>query len=552
MITSMKSRIEGIISEYTSAFEVKCQLESRLKDSELTEDMRLMNTKELKVINSKLLKIKKDLDESNESLESFQKSQRLITSDLETRVSMEVRHKSLPYNLPQYKGTNGFTDPEKFIRKFETVLKANQIEENRYTSALLSCLNELELEWAEINLKSDIWNENKESFLDHYINPVQMVLWNVQLQEIKMRKNENVQEYSDRFRSLVIKTNRSEANDISLPYTYLQGLNYNIKRDVNNSMNTLIIASGDIKKGLPLEMVIQTALRHESTDGYEHKGSGNFNNQRKQIICGNCEGNHLTTNCKSGSQNSDNYKNLDENRYKDDSGKKEKVCYKCNKPWKPGHKCDENLNSIIITENSPNQVKFNAINSAELIDDKLELIYSPFKINDIEMNGMIDSGANSSFISKTFVQENEMEIIPVEINIELAVDNMKVKCYGKLQAAKIENGTNVFTNDLFIVDLPTEKQLIIGLNLFYKLGYVIKGIPYKFNETKDSPAYDKPELLNINNDVPDEIKVILDENIAIGYNQRCNHPLAILSIRPTSEKPIWIPKNYVKPDYEMP
>ena len=48
-------------------------------------------------------------------------------------------------------------------------------------------------------------------------------------------------------------------------------------------------------------------------------------------------------------------------------------------------------------------------------------------------------------------------------------------------------------------------------------------------------------------DLAEEVQLALDENSRIPLSSRCNHPLAVLQLRPQNSEPVWKRVNFIQP-----
>jgi len=206
--------------------------------------------------------------------------------------------------------------------------------------------------------------------------------------------------------------------------------------------------------------------------------------------CAKCGGNHPTN------------KHLDPKEFQKkkerDEDRRQKRCFDCKKPWTPGHKCadgekkkPQNNNMVLSDNDDPNPEVpgdpdestgsqfadwlFNKpeVNVTEGSNPVKRLIYTPININGIPGMALVDSGATDMFISRRFVEENnvKMEAISGEI----------IGGGGKKLADRIGD----------VMDMPESRDLVIGLSDFDAFGYKLTGVPVKKPEPMGSEMADE-------------------------------------------------------------
>lgn len=170
-------------------------------------------------------------------------------------------------------------------------------------------------------------------------------------------------------------------------------------------------------------------------------------------------------------------------------------------------------------------------------------------INGKEIVAFVYGGAQTSFISLSFVKENNLSIIPQPGKLTQAFSGSTVNRIGIVEDIILENGKHCITTSLEVADLADEEILIIGFNLFVKLSYSIQGVPVFWPQLMSvSTVLDKEVDSTLIPELPasvDEIgiaiewkKVILD-NQSIPKNSVCQLPGSTLSIETTGD-PVWV------------
>jgi ribosomal protein L21E len=112
------------------------------------------------------------------------------------------------------------------------------------------------------------------------------------------------------------------------------------------------------------------------------------------------------------------------------------------------------------------------------------------KVNGIKALAQVDSGATISFMSEDFVINHKIKCIGKPESIILA-NGKEHKTLGKTELIKLECGKHQIEYAFEIIPMAQSTDIIIGLDLFPKLGIYIGGIPHSNNPEKPI-IYDDP------------------------------------------------------------
>lgn len=82
------------------------------------------------------------------------------------------------------------------------------------------------------------------------------------------------------------------------------------------------------------------------------------------------------------------------------------------------------------------------------------------------------------FISRRFVDENELEVEPATSIIRDGAGKKLADRIGAVTTT-IRNGAKVVDCNHDVMDMPDQRDLVIGLSHFPVFGYQIKGVPIK-------------------------------------------------------------------------
>jgi hypothetical protein len=91
---------------------------------------------------------------------------------------------------------------------------------------------------------------------------------------------------------------------------------------------------------------------------------------------------------------------------------------------------------------------------------------------------LVDSGANTSFVSREWVVQQGLKVCPVQGVIQQCIDGSEMPRVGVLKDVILENSSHRVVVTLEVVDLSGEQQVLIGLDLFPLLEFKITGVPF--------------------------------------------------------------------------
>ena len=140
------------------------------------------------------------------------------------------------------------------------------------------------------------------------------------------------------------------------------------------------------------------------------------------------------------------------------------------------------------------------------------------------------------------MKENNIEVQPVEGTIKQCINGSEKRRIGIARSLTLENGSNSINVDLEVADLSGSEKLIIGIDLFKKLGFGLSGVPFTVPQKKlTSEKIPKVEVKEGQKleDLPIEWREVLEVNQKLPLNSRCKLEGAELSIE-TCGEPVWI------------
>ncbi|KAI0561407.1 Retrotransposon gag protein [Gracilaria domingensis] len=255
--------------------------------------------------------------------------------------------------LPSFRGKeNGaIDDPFEFLGKIKAMLTAHEVPQSRWHPALLTCLNGYDRQWAESNLDGLDWSKAHDRFLHHFESPAIRDRLVRDLMTISQKSNESVQEYSDRFTSLMARTGRRD-DDETLVAVYIEGLDTTVQDLMHvaraatlsmwkrtNTGSPPISIADEIANAITLDSS-KSSKRRENRHSASARQDSSKQTAAKKKRCGHCNSrNHSTEDhrgkpTEAGEQEAKHTEAASRAQLR-----RESKCFKCKKPWKPGHKC---------------------------------------------------------------------------------------------------------------------------------------------------------------------------------------------------------------------
>jgi hypothetical protein len=161
-------------------------------------------------------------------------------------------------------------------------------------------------------------------------------------------------------------------------------------------------------------------------------------------------------------------------------------------------------------------------------------------INEYEPTAMVDTGANPSFISKSFCDLNAIQIDPDTTDTQVYRAGRLEPRHGTTKVT-IRNGTITLPNLQFTVLPNIDFDLIIGCNYHQHLGYKLIGVPTK---KPGQPVIELNDSIAEEEIKPDPVTyppliAALEANAKINILEPCTQPLAKWNLSFTEEPTYW-------------
>ena len=186
-----------------------------------------------------------------------------------------------------------------------------------------------------------------------------------------------------------------------------------------------------------------------------------------------------------------------------------------------------------------------AANAANIRD---RCVHTPCFLQGERVIVFVDSGASSSCISRSWVQQRGIAIKPVAGTLSTAIDGVHHVRIGMVENLLLENGTKSIRVDLEVVDL-FDDNLIIGIDLFKPLGFTLVGVPFTWPQTPETVVTHKDNVSDsqllwksldlLDNGTSLTWQRVLQDNQSLPIDSRCKLLEAELAIE-TAGNPVWI------------
>jgi len=195
-------------------------------------------------------------------------------------------------------------------------------------------------------------------------------------------------------------------------------------------------------------------------------------------------------------------------------------------------------------EKQKNDIKYNAIILND--GDKFgELITTPCTVENIHIDGLVDSGATTSCISKSWLEDHKLKFIENKVGT-ITVISDTINRIGYIDNISLSNGKNNLKVKLEVVNIKSKWNLILGTDLFKKLNYEIRNIPFlpPIKEEELPPVKKKemtaglPKGVDVNG-IADKWKQVLEDNKMIPEDSRCLILNSEVAIDTGNAEPIW-------------
>jgi hypothetical protein len=414
------------------------------------------------------------------------------------------------------------SDCREFLKQIERRLKfCDTIPQEKWILVFMYIeMNSSEASWIEKNIINEQldWNEAKDKFISHFQRADHRVQLRSKYDNIKQTNKESVQDYSDRFIDLCEELNRPNNDPLVIDH-YIKHLQIDIQKKFRERLTTVRIEKNNLDFEFEsLKQVINICIAYDVQDSFTgnyysklsldtnmkvEKKSNNIISSGSGKYCSfHPNGSHDESECRSKKRSS----NLITPSTSQNPA--EVQCFKCHEFGHYADKCpimnskkpdDGNeADGGSSSTNTSNREKRDIKPPVKLTYDKPGVpsdvtgktvtlpnehipttssrIYLIDTVRDRKFTGLVDTGADTSFIDKTLANELGLQINTVKGKINFASNQFNCLREGKTTpllltaVIPLESGSDFQTKQIHhsfeVMELDTSKyEFIIGTDL---------------------------------------------------------------------------------------
>ena len=274
---------------------------------------------------------------------------------------------------------------------------------------------------------------------------------------------------------------------------------------------------------------------------YQNNNNINNNNNYRNNNDINNNNNYRNNNNTNNNNSYRNNKNINSNNNqpsnKNDTESKPVVCYYCQEPGHVSTYCPEK------EEHVKSRRTWVRENDTKLNNNDLEEYEIPIIINDQPITALVDTGANTTFITQNLVDQLNILVNPIEGFIELAIPGFKVPRIAITDPVILQCGEIRIKTQLEVVKQLNGPEIFIGTDIISKLEIPINGLPFKLDHdiSEESHLDQIDPTVEISDDSQDitkemlntamnEIQSELNNNENISPLEICPLPMAVVRL----------------------
>ena len=488
--------------------------------------------------------------------------------------------------IPTFRGSGStsYSDADEFLSRFEIAMNLTGEPQHRWNLILLNQFsNFTDLQFWQAHAMTLPWNDAKTLFIQHFRHPNATLMRIDELTRVRQKSHESVREYLDRFSSLVRLSGQPHDSPLLVSY-FRRGLQspeirrlIDLREDIQNPYSTYHDLS---ETALFCEAQLQR--QRLDSDAVHHQPS----KQRvHSFICSHHGPNptHSTKDCRvlqtstkptfhpPSTTPADMHKSTKEVL-------PQKPCWKCKTEGHWPNKCPNTAPpKPIISSSSTSGSSSSAASSSATShpksmfnmmesdpnlepppqqpdldepqqDESLDLLI-PVVIQNSEFMGLIDTGANRSYMKQCHVETLNLTTVPTSATIKLG-DGSTVR--QSIQTEPLDLFSNGHQLRCSLGVLPNiNYDLILGRDLLFRLGIGIHGVIHPASQTINNPDADDNMLTDSKNDhpitvTPDElaeihsgISHVIEQNLQIPNEEFCTFPGSQVHILTGDQKPVF-------------
>ena len=484
--------------------------------------------------------------------------------------------------IPTFRGAGSasYSDADEFLSRFEIAMNLTGEPQHRWNLILLNQFsNFTDLQFWQANAMTLSWNEAKALFIQHFRHPNATLMRIDELTRVRQKPHESVREYLDRFSSLVRLSGQPHDSPLLVSY-FRRGLQsseirrlIDLREDIQHPYSTY----HDLSE---TALFCEAQLQRQRLD-YDAAQHHLIKQKVQSFVCSHHGPNqtHSTKDCRvlqstpkptytPSSTPTDAHKSTKETP-------PSKPCWKCKGEGHWANKCPNPPSTRPGSSSSPASSSSSAASSSTphpkpmfnlmesdspsepppQLDLEVSQEFSPdFLISVVicnsEFMGLIDTGANRSYIKQCHAETLNLSTVPTMSTIRLG-DGSTVR--QSMQTVPLDLNSNGHQLRCSLGILPNiNYDLILGRDILFRLGIGIHGVTHPASQTIDNSDSDDNMLTDSKIDqtvdtVPSNeleeilsgISQVIEQNLQISNEGFCSFPDSQVHILTGDQKPVF-------------
>lgn len=455
----------------------------------------------------------------------------------------------VPSGMPKFRMNGGIQEPLDFIAAFGRVMKAHGIPENRYMELILLCMDSTDVDFVEQFMEENEerpWEKFSKAFVAHFQHPNTAAILQGKIRQLRM-SDLGAQKYSDQFMKLMKQLGWPLDSELAI-YQYKLGLTKWMVEQLSAAEASLVLHN-EIGKAISVEILARMVLKIDANKSIQSVESNQLGKQRfrqsddpmehnqrlKNGECFKCgKKGHFGKDCPL-KKTAPMKQTAEPVRSAVVKPLEKVICNKCKQSGHYANRCPLLVKDVRMVHVEDEEEK-----------DEGKQILTLCNVNGVELVGLVDTGASTSFVDINVVESNGWKISPRPGIIRQAMDGSSKSRIGVVEGVEFQNGSTSIKVNLEVANLNNGMKLIIGLNLFGKLNFELKNVPFtkpSVNEGEvpvERSEEEEEEADSVNeNGIAEEWKAILEDNARLPVSSVCKLEGSELEIPTGNNKPVW-------------